>query len=689
MSKLQFGSIKSKIILISVIGIAGMLLVGGFGRYIIAHIKQQDQIGSLSQSAAGLIAGVQTIEERYMRSADSNLIKAAGAQRARLRQVPEKILNLSDDPRIKKAAREILRNEEKSANLFQTVEVNIRALKAEEGRLREVLENIDALFLEIISAVDAEEAEVSLNGDAISPQKAAVRGQLKEMMNLKTEITLNLVANLLLAENIEKYQSVRRATQERIDLALKNSGIVIQAVNVASFNAAWDKALELFKEISQIENHIVDLWQKNRAAIAASLETGEAMQALADQIIAFSNANIRETSRDSDVGGAVGIAAIALLMAVLSVVMYRSLAGPINRTIDLAEGIRRGDLSRRLKLSRKDEIGQLSRALDEMADSLEDKGQLTAAIAEGDLSREVELASDADSLGQSLQAMNANLNQIIGQIAEAVRRVAAGSDQVSTASQSLSQGATEQASSLEEITSSMTEIGAQTKTNAGSASQTQELSGIACDAAREGVQQMDQLTAAMAAIRESSEEIQKIISTIDAIAFQTNLLALNAAVEAARAGRHGKGFAVVAQEVRALSVRSAKAAEETAALIESAVQRIQDGNAVVDTTAKTLTDINENILRVNQLAGEIASASNEQAEGISQVNQGLSQIDSVTQQNTAHAEQTAAAAETLSAQAESVNQLLRHFKLQKQDAALIEGPEQGDRIPHQKLPGQS
>jgi methyl-accepting chemotaxis protein len=253
------------------------------------------------------------------------------------------------------------------------------------------------------------------------------------------------------------------------------------------------------------------------------------------------------------------------------------------------------------------------------------------------------------------------VNRIIEGLNEGADQVASASGQVSSASHSLAEGASEQASSLEETSASLEEMSSMTRQNADNSSQADTLMKEANQVIGKANDSMGELTNSMDEISKASEETQKIIKTIDEIAFQTNLLALNAAVEAARAGEAGAGFAVVADEVRNLAMRAADAAKNTAGLIEGTVKKIKDGSELVTTTNEAFTEVATSASRVGELVGEIAAASNEQAQGIDQVNKAISEMDKVTQQNAANAEESASASEEMNAQAQHMKRIVREL----------------------------
>ena len=222
--------------------------------------------------------------------------------------------------------------------------------------------------------------------------------------------------------------------------------------------------------------------------------------------------------------------------------------------------------------------------------------------------------------------------------------------EIATASQRLAEGASEQAASLEETSASLEEISSMTQRNAEHAGNAEGIASQTRSAADSGVADMAEMVNAMGEIKAASDNISKIIKTIDEIAFQTNILALNAAVEAARAGEAGAGFAVVADEVRSLAQRSALAARETADRITASIEKSEHGVRVSNKVSASLVDIADKARRMNELVREIASGSIEQSQGIAQVNTAVNQLDGVTQSNAAAAEESASASEELSAQ---------------------------------------
>ncbi|ATC66028.1 chemotaxis protein [Nibricoccus aquaticus] len=250
---------------------------------------------------------------------------------------------------------------------------------------------------------------------------------------------------------------------------------------------------------------------------------------------------------------------------------------------------------------------------------------------------------------------------IVGPLREIASTISLGADEtvaasglVSASSQALAEGASEQAASLEESSASIEELSSMTKRNAVNAQEAKGAATRTRASADEGELQMKAMQDSIGAINSASQDITKILKTIDEIAFQTNILALNAAVEAARAGEAGAGFAVVADEVRALAQRSAVAARETAEKIGDSVEKSRVGVRVSAEVASTFATIQKNIVSFDLLASEIASASGEQSQGIDQINVAISQIDQVTQTNASAAEETASASEELNAQAISL-----------------------------------
>ncbi len=253
------------------------------------------------------------------------------------------------------------------------------------------------------------------------------------------------------------------------------------------------------------------------------------------------------------------------------------------------------------------------------------------------------------------------IRNVIGGLSDASAQVATASNQVSASSQQTAAGASQQAASVEETSSSLEEISSMTRMNAENASQARGLMIETGTVAARANESMSRLTRHMQDILDTSKETQKIIKTIDEIAFQTNLLALNAAVEAARAGGAGAGFAVVADEVRSLAQRAAEAAKTTSCLIETSVGKITLGSELVADANESFTALSQSTSKAREFVAEIAAASGEQSRGIEQITKAVAEMDKVTQRNASNAEEAAAASEELSSQAVQLQGLIREL----------------------------
>ena len=366
-------------------------------------------------------------------------------------------------------------------------------------------------------------------------------------------------------------------------------------------------------------------------------------------------------------GGIILILIISIVVIIIISPIAKTMTAVNAAILKLSEGdvTEKTEQSKILNKSakRNDEIGHIALAVHNIQQYLCSMSETAYKISEKNLTVTPEIKGENDILGNALAKILQEFGRTFSHVNNTVNMVNKGSTHLSSASQSLSSAATEQAASIEEITSSVTELGSQTKDNAENAAEANKLSGEANITAITGKEQMDKLSQAMNDISLQAQETQKVIKSIDDIAFQTNLLALNAAVEAARAGVHGKGFAVVAEEVRNLAARSAKAAGETTDLIQNMVKKIEDGNTMTDITAKSLNEIASAIKKATLLVAEISQASNNQAEGVSQIDIALKQIADITQSNTANAEETASSSSQMLSISTNLKNIIDEFKI--------------------------
>ncbi len=435
-------------------------------------------------------------------------------------------------------------------------------------------------------------------------------------------------------------------------------------------------------------------WQQQLAE-----KTGDAAQANAGQTRSF----------------LIMVGIIGIVIAVGAAVMLtRSISKPLEESVATVGKIAQGDINTPIDATRKDELGELLRSMASMqqtikrlvadlknlsnsaragnlsvrADASQYQGDFRTVVggvnevleavvkplqeasivltdvADGNLtvSMDGNYAGEFARMSNTLNDTVRTMNEVIQQVAAAAADVSESSSYLADTSHALSSGATQQAASLQEISASLQEISSQARQSSMQATEAEKLTKNTAQAAYDGVEQMNNLVGSIHELSRSSREISKVIKVIDEIAFQTNLLALNAAVEAARAGRHGKGFAVVAEEVRNLANRSAKAARETATMIDAALNQIVISEKLTGETASALQSIQDRSANVQTVMNEIVIAAKEQSSGIAQISKGVEQISQVVQNTSASAEESASASEELSSHAQMLRELVQRFR---------------------------
>ena len=408
----------------------------------------------------------------------------------------------------------------------------------------------------------------------------------------------------------------------------------------------------------------------------------------------------------SNTAGKLFILIIAVLVVALaaSVMLTLYISGLISKPLALITAIimkagHTGDISlsaedaRRLTefSSGKDEIAMLSNAANAFFERITEVSDHLVSVANGDLTAEIELLSDGDTMGKSMHSVLNNLNVMFGeinnisaqvsegakQVAETSSSIASSSSQMSDGAQALADGAMKQSEYIVELSDSVADIANKTKANVDMTGQAAQLADTIINRAEKGNNQMHEMIVAVNDITEASKSVSTIMETISAIAEQTNLLALNAAIEAARAGEHGRGFAVVAEEVRKLAAQSEEAVQETSSIIQASIEKAELGARVAAEMAVSLTEIVDGINESSRLNMEIARASEDQSEGIALINSNVSQIADIiqstsaiaeenaatSQESAAAAEEGAAASEEMSSQADILEELIAQFKL--------------------------
>lgn len=504
----------------------------------------------------------------------------------------------------------------------------------------------------------------------------------RDLSNTLSNVRLNELGYLTaISDDVEKSSlQYLEGEKEDMDTLLTTYGELIDEEE----RDFYDNARDLWTQYNEADKEMMTLFKQGRTEDARAILEGEcvdlynSLNSAFDDIITYNTKGSDDAAKESSslYKTATELMAVVIIVIILvgvffSFVIIRLIKTPISEIQNAAIKMAEGDLDVEISYTSKDELGILAaevrRLIHKLQVIIDDENKFLAKMADGDFTVdsicEEEYTGGFYPLLVSFRGIAEKLNDTMMQISQSSAQVASGAEQVSNGAQALAQGATEQAGSVQELAAAINGISNKINQNADNAQQANETAGCVSAEMSVSNEKMQQMILAMDDINNSSNEIGKIIKTIEDIAFQTNILALNAAVEAARAGEAGKGFAVVADEVRSLANKSAEASENISALIENSLKVVENGTQIADVTAQSLIQAVNGVNEMTGVIGQISEASSEQANSISQIMVGIDQISSVVQTNSATAEESAAASEELSSQSQLMNGLVGKFKL--------------------------
>ncbi len=453
----------------------------------------------------------------------------------------------------------------------------------------------------------------------------------------------------------------------------------------ASILALRQEIEPIHKELHESATYVLGLSSAARAqtyyqeTIQATLNTlvGKLDNVVARgaELDAACEASMNRTLVVMHVTSIVGLALALFCLVSLVFYVLRHVVAPIMRITEASEPIREGNLSLHLDYSSTNELGKLAKTLEssmaQIHTYVEDINRIMGELSQGnfDVRTSATYIGDFRLIEESISSFTSNISAAFSLINQAEHDVSGHAEQLSSGAQALAQGATEQASAVQQLYATLDDLSKSATSNVKAANEIQKNASLTAEQVTLSGKQMEEMVAAMKNITDASEQISKIIATIEDIAFQTNILALNAAVEAARAGSAGKGFAVVADEVRSLSVRSDEAAKATKELIDNSVQATTQGSRIVDEVSQSLKKSLELVMNANDAIGVIAEAIQGEAESIAQVTEGIGQISAVVQTNSASSEESAAVSAELFEQVRTLQGETRKFRLKKDGAA--------------------
>ena len=614
-------TIRGKIILLAVIGLCGVLFIAAVNRVMDEKKSGNIQLAELSQQIAMIL--VKEVLLVRSASAEAPLGAEFSEQASRAGETIALIAARAEDKRSREIAATVADNQKKLEEIFRiSGENNQKGFEARQ-KLHQASTEVVNQVKKTIAVINEEETRLAMETQQLPSVLAASRDELKNMQNLSAGRII-AVNNLLLQGDGERYLQSITASRQENDKLVSNMRALLQSMKDNAKNklvkTVWASIDSAFQEMTALEDEVYAVWKKNRELQADLEKRAELAQEAAQAILELSKTSLAERTRTAGVTTLGSVLATLTLLLGLGLVVVRTTISPIHRVVarlhDISQG--EGDLTRRLNVDRKDELGELATAFNVFVEKI----QTTIGEVSGN-------AASLRDTSQSLAALAEEMNGGVGQTSGRAGTVAAASEQMSANMTTVAAAMEEAATNVSMVASATEQMSVSIREIAGNSARANTIT-------REAVMKTVSCSEEVGTLGVAAAEIGKVLETITEISEQVNLLALNATIEAARAGEAGRGFAVVANEIKELARQTSQATIKIRAQIQGiqastsgTVKGIEAITAIVNDVNDIVTIITAAVDEQRATAEEIAVNITQAAVGITEVNENVAQSSTV------------------------------------------------------------